>query len=92
MNDNVMKGKWQQVKGDVKQFFGKLTDDDLTRADGDKDKLLGAMQERYGYNREEAEKNWGEFNTSISSKWDALKDNIDAAVDKATKDISTPKK
>jgi len=53
---------------------------------------LGAMQERYGYNREEAEKNWGEFNTSISSKWDALKDNIDAAVDKATKDISTPKK
>ena len=39
MNNDIVEGKWKQIKGDVKQFFGKLTDDDLTRADGGKDKI-----------------------------------------------------
>lgn len=56
MNEDILKGKWNQVKGSVKQWWGKLTDDDIQRIDGSYDKLVGKVQERYGYTREQAEK------------------------------------
>jgi uncharacterized protein YjbJ (UPF0337 family) len=55
MNTDVFKGKWNQLKGSVKTQWGKLTDDDLTQVQGDQDKLIGRLQERYGYARERAE-------------------------------------
>ncbi|HYG77864.1 MAG TPA: CsbD family protein [Planctomycetota bacterium] len=55
MNIDILKGQWKQLKGDVKQWWGKLTDDDLEYIDGSKDKLIGKLQERYGYTREKAE-------------------------------------
>ena len=55
MNDAIFQGKWKQFRGNAKQAWGKLTDDDLTRADGGYDKLIGTLQERYGYARDEAE-------------------------------------
>jgi len=55
MNADIFKGKWGQMKGDVKQWWGKLTDDDLTYIEGSWDKLVGKIQERYGYTREQAE-------------------------------------
>ncbi len=52
--DNVkMKGKWNQFKGEIKRKWGFLTDDDLTVAEGDFDKLVGKIQERTGERREE---------------------------------------
>ncbi len=56
MNRDQLKGKWKQFTGDAKSKWGKLTDDDLTRAEGDTQKLVGIVQERYGIAREEAEK------------------------------------
>jgi len=56
MNEDIFKGKWKQLRGNAKQTWGKLTDDDLTRADGGYDKFVGTLQERYGYARDEAEK------------------------------------
>jgi uncharacterized protein YjbJ (UPF0337 family) len=56
MNSDEMRGKWNQLKGSVKQQWGKLTDDDLTTIDGQRDKLVGKIQERYGIAREEAER------------------------------------
>jgi uncharacterized protein YjbJ (UPF0337 family) len=61
MNTDILKGKWKQLTGDVKKTFGKLTDDDLTQIEGNRDKLLGKLQERYGYTREQAEMEWGKF-------------------------------
>jgi uncharacterized protein YjbJ (UPF0337 family) len=61
MNTDVLQGKWMQAKGEVKRFFGKLTDDDLTQIEGNRDKLLGKLQERYGYTREQAENEWNKF-------------------------------
>jgi uncharacterized protein YjbJ (UPF0337 family) len=61
MNTDVLKGKWKQLTGDVKSAFGKLTDDDLTQIEGDRDKMLGKLQERYGYSRDQAEKEWSRF-------------------------------
>jgi len=61
MNADVIAGKWKQVQGEVKKQWGKLTDDDLTIVEGQKDKLVGLVQERYGYAREQAEREVDEF-------------------------------
>lgn len=51
MDNNVLKGKWLQIKGEAKKQWGQLTDDDLDVIDGEKDKLVGKLQERYGHSR-----------------------------------------
>ncbi len=56
MNADQIKGSWKQVKGKIKQQWGKLTDDDLTVINGQRDQLLGKLQERYGYTKEQAER------------------------------------
>jgi uncharacterized protein YjbJ (UPF0337 family) len=61
MNEDVLKGKWHQFKGEVKSRWGKLTDDDLDRAQGDAEKLIGRVQERYGVARDEAKREVDEF-------------------------------
>lgn len=61
MNEDILKGKWKEIRGAVKQKWGKLTDDDLTQVKGAKDKLLGLLQKRYGYAREKAEQEYKKF-------------------------------
>jgi uncharacterized protein YjbJ (UPF0337 family) len=56
MNSDVLKGKWTQVKGDIRVRWGKITDSDLTQIEGESEKLIGKLQEAYGYSREQAEK------------------------------------
>jgi uncharacterized protein YjbJ (UPF0337 family) len=63
MNADVVKGKWHQLKGDVKSKWGKLTDDDLRVVNGDVEKLVGRVQERYGYARDEAKREVDAFIT-----------------------------
>jgi uncharacterized protein YjbJ (UPF0337 family) len=63
MNEDTMKGQWKQLVGEAKRQWGKLTDDDLLRAEGDVEKLAGSVQERYGFTRDEAHaqvKTWRE--------------------------------
>lgn len=55
MNRDILEGKWKQVRGEMKNWWGKLTDDDLDRIEGNTEKLIGILQERYGYSREQAE-------------------------------------
>jgi uncharacterized protein YjbJ (UPF0337 family) len=55
MNSDVFAGKWKQARGQAKEWWGQLTDDDLEKVDGKLDKLIGFLQERYGYAREKAE-------------------------------------
>jgi uncharacterized protein YjbJ (UPF0337 family) len=56
MNWDQVEGKWKQIKGTVKQKWGKLTDDDLDVINGKQEELIGKIQERYGVTREEAQK------------------------------------
>ncbi|MFA8386311.1 MAG: CsbD family protein [Pelagibaca sp.] len=55
MNWDQIKGQWTQMQGEAKRQWGKLTDDDLQQVEGDRDKLVGAIQEKYGKSKEEAE-------------------------------------
>ncbi len=61
MDENVLKGKWKQVRGSVKKQWGKLTDDQLDQIEGDRDKLVGKLQEEYGYSKQEAEQQVDQF-------------------------------
>jgi uncharacterized protein YjbJ (UPF0337 family) len=66
MNWDTVKGDWKQFRGKVKEQWGKLTDDDLDRIEGKRDQLVGAVQKRYGVAKEEAEKQLNDFETSCS--------------------------
>ena len=56
MNRDVLAGKWKQLKGEVRNRWGRLTDDELDQVGGNAEKLVGLIQERYGVAREEAER------------------------------------
>ena len=61
MNEDILQGKWAQLKGKVKEQWGKLTDDEIDQLDGKKDQLVGKVQERYGIARDQAARdvdNW----------------------------------
>ena len=61
MNWDQIEGKWEQVKGNAREHWGKLTDDDLDVVEGNHQKLVGKLQERYGYAKDEAEREVDEF-------------------------------
>ena len=56
MNWDQVEGKWKQLRGGVKEKWGKLTDDDLDRIAGKRDQFVGRLQERYGIAKEEAQR------------------------------------
>lgn len=61
INEDIFMGKWAQLKGKVKQQWGKLTDDDLDQISGKRDEIVGLVQERYGWERERAETEFDTF-------------------------------
>ena len=63
MNTDTLKGQWHQLKGELKSRWGKLTDDDFDQAAGDAEKLIGRIQERYGYARDQAKREVDDFMT-----------------------------
>lgn len=62
MNEDIVKGKWKEIKGKVKQKWGKFTDDDVTQIQGSFDQLSGSLQKKYGYQKDKAEE---EINTFL---------------------------
>jgi uncharacterized protein YjbJ (UPF0337 family) len=56
MDKNIFKGKWKEIKGKIKQQWGKLTDDEITQIEGNYDELEGALQKSYGYDKEHAKR------------------------------------
>jgi uncharacterized protein YjbJ (UPF0337 family) len=64
MNREQVEGNWKQMVGQIKEKWGRLTDDDITQANGRLEALSGRIQERYGIAKEEAERQLGEFKKS----------------------------
>ena len=56
MNRDIAEGKWKQIKGVFRDKWGKLTDDDYDHVGGKRDRLVGKIQERYGYAKDRAER------------------------------------
>ena len=54
MNEDTLRGQWMQLKGKIREQWGKLTDDDLDEVEGQSEQLIGKIQERYGVARDEA--------------------------------------
>ena len=63
MNSDKAAGQWKQIKGRIKEKWGKLTDNEIAEFEGSSEKLAGRLQERYGLAREEAERQAKEFRT-----------------------------
>jgi uncharacterized protein YjbJ (UPF0337 family) len=66
MNSDQLQGKWKQMKGSIKERWGKLTDDDVDIINGQSDQLVGRIQERYGIAKEEAQRQVDEWMRSDS--------------------------
>ncbi|MGC1456451.1 MAG: CsbD family protein, partial [Nitrospirota bacterium] len=68
MNDDILKGKWNEIRGGVKAKWGKLTADDLTEISGNQKKLLGILQKRYGYAKEDVERQYRDFMNRLKKR------------------------
>jgi uncharacterized protein YjbJ (UPF0337 family) len=69
MNQDIFEGKWKEMRGQIKEWWGELTDDDLEKAGGKADQIVGLLQQKYGYTREAAEE---EFNRRIKDVNEAV--------------------
>jgi len=67
MNEDTLKGQWTQIKGRVREQWGKLTDDDITRIEGKSEQLVGRLQERYGWAKEDAQREVDDWMRTQSS-------------------------
>lgn len=63
MNSDRTAGQWKQIKGRIKEQWGRLTDDEIAQLEGHSEQLVGRLQERYGLQQEEAERQAKEFRT-----------------------------
>ncbi len=61
MNNEILKGKWNQYKGEVKKKWGEFTDDEIDQLKGEKDIIIGKIQEKYGKSKEEAERDFNDW-------------------------------
>ena len=55
VNENVMKGRWKEIKGEIRRAWGNLTDDELDKAQGDAARLAGLVQKKYGLAQSDAQ-------------------------------------
>ncbi len=61
MNWDIIGGQWKNMKGTLREKWGKLTDDDIDVIAGKRDQLIGRLQQRYGWQRDEAEREVSEW-------------------------------
>jgi uncharacterized protein YjbJ (UPF0337 family) len=76
MNWDTIEGNWKQLKGSVKQQWGKLTDDELNIIEGKKDRLAGKLQEKYGIAKEEVEKQLDAFQAKAKAQFNKQMDKV----------------
>ncbi|MBX3034056.1 MAG: CsbD family protein [Bdellovibrionaceae bacterium] len=61
INENIIKGKWKEIKGDLRKKYGQLTDNEIEETKGDMTRLAGLLQKKFGYQQEEARRHIDEF-------------------------------
>ena len=74
MNADIIKANWKQLKGSVKKQWGKLTDDEVMKMQGTSEELIGRLQEKYGYEKERAQKEIEAFAKKYGREEDEFRD------------------
>ncbi len=67
MNRDIFGGNWKQLKGKIKEKWGDFTDDELDVLEGKRDQFIGKLQEKYGWTRERAEREYADFESGVYS-------------------------
>jgi uncharacterized protein YjbJ (UPF0337 family) len=81
MNEDVFSGKWREMRGTLRSWWGRLSDDDLERIGGQKDRLIGLVQEKYGQTREQAEREVDRRLSEYGSSGGGIGSNLRSRVD-----------
>ena len=87
MNQDILEAKWEQLQGQVKQHWARLTDNDLQRIAGKREALAGELQERYAYTRRQAEQEIDAFVSDVESSVDDARTRIEDRVQEAQERI-----
>jgi len=82
LNEDIVKGKWKDVKGGVRKLWGKITDDELEQAKGDLTSISGLVQQRYGESKEDFKAKMNELLRSFDGKVEETKTKVDIASEK----------
>lgn len=85
LNEDTLKGKWKETKGEIQKMWGKLTDDDLEQAKGDLTALTGIIQKRYGESKESVQ---AKLNDYFSNTWGDVKSGIARGAEKAKEAVA----
>ncbi|MEA9355722.1 CsbD family protein [Bacteriovorax sp. PP10] len=80
LNEDTLKGKWKEAKGEIQKMWGKLTDDDLEKAKGDMTALTGIIQQRYGESKESVQT---KLNDYFGNAWADVKQGVASTAEKA---------
>jgi uncharacterized protein YjbJ (UPF0337 family) len=88
MNEDVFSGKWREMRGTLRSWWGRLSDDDLERIGGEKDKLVGLVQEKYGQTREQAEREVDRRLAEYGSGGGGISSNLRSRVDELGSTVS----
>jgi uncharacterized protein YjbJ (UPF0337 family) len=89
MNEDVFSGKWREMRGTLRSWWGRLSDDDFERIGGEKDKLVGLVQERYGQTREQAETEVDRRLSEYGSSSAGIGSNLRSRVDELGSSVSS---
>ena len=76
MNNNISQGNWKEIKGKIKEKWGKFNDDEIETLNGHLDQLSGKIQKTYGYAKEKAETEYQDFTKSIAEKTNKIIEEI----------------
>ena len=76
MHEQTIKGKWQEIKGEVQKMWGKLTDSELEQTKGDSKAIAGLVRQRYGQSKEDFDKKFGQIVDRFSEKKDEITGNV----------------
>ena len=83
MDSNRIEGSWEQLKGEAKQQWGNLTDNELTQIGGKKDELMGRLQARYGYSKDKGKQEVESWLESVGQSGESVMAQVSAAKDGA---------
>ena len=87
MNQDIMNGKWKEIKGEIRKMWGNVTGDELEQVKGDMTSISGLIQQRYGHKKEEVSEKLSDLAARFKTKFEAPQDDLKDTADKTIADV-----